>query len=69
MALFGRTAEQIEDDAALRQQFTELMPPLPDSPARAALAKPESETRVLRHLLAALNPRELSALGAMTTGQ
>src|SRR4051812_4758993 len=69
LALFGRTAEQIEDDAALRQQFTDLMPPLPESPPHATVAKPESETRVLRHVLAALGQEELSALGAMTTGQ
>jgi len=69
MALFGRTAELIEDDAALRQQFLDLMPQLPRSKARPAVAKPESETRVLRHALPALGPRELSALGAMSTGQ
>jgi phytoene/squalene synthetase len=68
-ALFGRTAELIEDDEALRQQFAEILPPLPESTARAALAKPESEARVLRRVLAALGPQELSALGAMATGQ
>jgi phytoene/squalene synthetase len=69
VALFGRTAELIEDDAALQQQFAEILPPLPESPARAPLAKPESEARVLRTVLAALGPQELSVLGAMATGQ
>ena len=69
LALFGRTAELIEDDAALRRQFEEILPPLPELPARAALAKPENEAPVLRRVFAALGPRELSALGAMATGQ
>jgi len=69
LALFGRTAELIEDDAALRQQFADLMPELPGPVARAPLKKPESETRVLRRVLEPLGPRELTALGAMTMGQ
>jgi len=69
LALFGRTAEMIEDDAALREQFAELLPPLPEAKAGATLAKPESEARVLRRVFGPLGPQELSALGAMAAGQ
>jgi phytoene/squalene synthetase len=67
LALFGRTAEMIEDDA-VRQQFAEILPRLPESPAKAAREKPEDEARVLRRVLG-LGPQELHALGAMAAGQ
>jgi phytoene/squalene synthetase len=69
LAVFGRTAEMIEDDAALREQFAELLPPLPEAKGGATLAKPESEARVLRRVFGPLGPQELSALGAMAAGQ
>jgi len=69
LALFGRIAEVIEDDAALRQLFLDLMPPLPEARPRVPVAKPASETRLLRRILSALGAEELSALGATTSGQ
>jgi len=69
LALFGRIAERIEDDGALRQLFADLMPPLPEVRPRASSKKPESETRLLRRVLSALGPDELNALGAATSGQ
>jgi phytoene/squalene synthetase len=69
LALLGRTAELVEDDAALRQQFANLLPPLPELPPRTPLAKPEAESQVLRRVLGALGPHELHALGAMANDQ
>jgi len=69
LALFGRIAEVIEDDAALRQLFLDLMPPLPEARPRVPVAKPASETRLLRRILSALGADELSALGTTTSSQ
>jgi len=70
--LLGNTAAIADDDAALARQLAELMPPLPDGPERAAIAKPES-FEWFRHTLAApltdAELRELGVGGARTTGR
>lgn len=65
MALLGRTAEIAQDDEALRRQFTELLPRLPEVGPRPPLPKPESAERFLRILNAPLSDGELLDLGAV----
>ena len=64
LALLGRTAELAQDDKALRRQFAELMPPLPELQPRPPVEKPAAETRVFRRLIATLDENELRRIGA-----
>jgi phytoene/squalene synthetase len=64
LALLERTALIAQDDGALRRQFAELMPRLPDVARAPPRAKPAAETRVFRRLIAALADDEIRAIGA-----
>ncbi len=61
--LLARTASIADDDNALRQQFAELLPALPDGAANTPLAKPESFEWFRRSLGAPLDDDELRRLG------
>src|SRR5436190_1735120 len=50
LGLLGRIAEIAQDDEALRRQFAELLPRLPEPRRRPALAKPESTEWFVRTL-------------------
>jgi phytoene/squalene synthetase len=63
MALLGRTAEIVQDDAALTNLFRELLPPLPGPRASPPARKPETAEWFARTLSAPLSPSELAALG------
>jgi len=65
MALLGRTAEIAQDDEALRRQFAELLPELPEVRARPPLGKPEPAEWFVRMLDAPLRTEELVELGAL----
>src|SRR5467141_1218136 len=65
MALLGRTAEIAQDDEALRRQFAELLPELPEVRRRQPLGKPESADWFVRMLDAPLRPEELAEIGAL----
>jgi phytoene/squalene synthetase len=65
MALLARTAEIAQDDEALRRQFAELLPRLPEVRARPPLAKPESAEWFARMLGAPLSREELVQLRAV----
>jgi phytoene/squalene synthetase len=65
MGLLGRTAEIAQDDEALRRQFAELMPRLPEVRVRPVLAKPETEEWFVRMLAAPLTEEDLIGLGAL----
>jgi phytoene/squalene synthetase len=65
LALLGRTAEIVEDDAALSRLFRELLPPLPEARPQQPARKPETTAWFVRALGAPLTPAELSALGAV----
>lgn len=65
MALLGRTAAIAQDDEALKRQFAELLPRLPEVRARAPLAKPEAAEWFVRMLNAPLTEDDLMALGAL----
>lgn len=65
MGLLGRTAEIAQDDEALRRQFAELLPPLPEARMHPPVPKPESTEWFVRMLEAPLSPDELSALCAV----
>jgi len=65
MALLGRTAEIAQDDEALRRQFAELLPELPEVRARPPLGKPEPAEWFVRMLDAPLSTEELVELGAL----
>ena len=61
----SRTAEIAQDDEALRRQFAELLPQLPEVRDRPPLEKPESADWFARMLDAPLRPEELVELGAL----
>ena len=65
MALLTRTAEIAQDDEALRRQFAELLPDLPEVRRRQPLGKPESAEWFVRMLDAPLRPEELAEIGAL----
>jgi phytoene/squalene synthetase len=65
MALLSRTAEIAQDDEALRRQFAELLPELPEVRRRQPLGKPESADWFVRMLDAPLRPEELAEIGAL----
>jgi len=65
LGLLGRTAEIAQDDEALRRQFAELMPKLPELRPMAPLAKPESTEWFVRTLSAPLREIDLVQLGAL----
>jgi hypothetical protein len=65
MALLGRTAEIAQDDEALRRQFAELLPELPEVRGRPPLGKPEPAEWFVRMLDAPLRTEELVELGAL----
>jgi hypothetical protein len=65
LGLLGRTAEIAQDDEALRRQFAELMPKLPELRPLAPLAKPESTEWFVRTLSAPLREIDLVHLGAL----
>ena len=65
MALLGRTAEIVQDDAALARLFAELMPKLPDARPQPELRKPETTEWFVRALAAPLSAAELAALGVV----
>jgi phytoene/squalene synthetase len=65
MALLSRTAEIAQDDEALRRQFAELLPDLPEVRRRQPLGKPESADWFVRMLDAPLRPEELAEIGAL----
>jgi phytoene/squalene synthetase len=68
MALLGRTAGIAQDDEALRRQFADLLPELPEGRGRVPLGKPESTEWFLRMLDAPLRAEELVELGALHAG-
>jgi hypothetical protein len=61
--LLARTAEIVQDNAALARQFKELMPRLPNVMPRARLSKPESAEWFRDNLAAPLSDAELAWLG------
>jgi phytoene/squalene synthetase len=65
MGLLGRTAEIAQDDEALRRQFDELLPALPEARIRPPVPKPESTEWFVRMLEAPLSADELAALCAV----
>jgi phytoene/squalene synthetase len=65
LSLLGRTAEIVDDDAALSRLFRELLPPLPESRPEPPARKPETTEWFVRALGAPLSPADLSALGAV----
>ena len=65
MALLGRTAEIAQDDEALRRQFAELLPELPEVRGRQPLGKPEPAEWFVHTLDAPLRTEELVELGAL----
>jgi phytoene/squalene synthetase len=65
MGLLGRTAEIAQDDEALRRQFAELLPRLPEARVRPPLAKPEPPEWFARTLDAPLSEDDLIELGAL----
>jgi phytoene/squalene synthetase len=65
LGLLERIAEIAQDDEALRSQFAELLPDLPEERRRAPLAKPESREWFVRMLRAPLSEDELAELGAV----
>jgi phytoene/squalene synthetase len=69
MALLAQTAEIAQDDEALRRQFAELLPEIPDVAARPPLPKPEPAEWFVRTLSAPLRPDELVELGAVHIAQ
>jgi farnesyl-diphosphate farnesyltransferase len=67
MGLLGRTAEIAQDDEALRRQFAELLPRLPEARVRPPLAKPEPPEWFARTLDAPLSEDDLIDLGALNS--
>jgi phytoene/squalene synthetase len=67
LALLARTAAIAQDNEALRRQFAELLPRLPELRARAPSAKPESAERFAQILDAPLSESELLELGAVSS--
>ena len=65
LALLGRIADIAQDDEALRRQFQELLPGLPELHARPPVPKPETTEWFLRMLNAPLSAEELVRLGAV----
>jgi phytoene/squalene synthetase len=65
MGLLRRTAEIAQDDQALRRQFVELLPRLPEVRARPPLPKPEPSEWFARVLHAPLPEDDLVELGAL----
>jgi len=65
LALLERTAAIAQDDEALRRQFAELMPRLPDARPRAPSPKPESAEWFVRTLRPPLRQEELERLGML----
>jgi phytoene/squalene synthetase len=65
MSLLGRTAEIAQDNEALRRQFAELLPRLPEARARPPLAKPEPPEWFVRTLDAPLSEDDLIEVGAL----
>jgi len=65
LALLARTAEIAQDDDALRRQFAELLPDLPEVRRRAPLGKPEASDWIVRMLDAPLRTEELIELGLL----
>lgn len=65
LALLGRTAEIAQDDEALRRQFAELLPELPEVRQRAPVGKPEATEWLVRMLGAPLRTEELIELGVL----
>ena len=65
LALLARTAEIVQDDDALRRQFAELMPQLPEVRGRTPLAKPEADDWFVRTLDPPMRVEELVELGAL----
>jgi phytoene/squalene synthetase len=65
MALLARTAEIAQDDDALRRQFAELLPKLPEVRGRSALGNPEPGEWFVRTLDAPLRTEELVELGVL----
>jgi hypothetical protein len=65
MGLLSRTAEIAQDDEALRRQFAELLPRLPEARVRSPLAKPEPPEWFVQMLDAPLSEDDLIELGAL----
>ncbi|MGZ6123821.1 MAG: squalene/phytoene synthase family protein [Myxococcales bacterium] len=65
LGLLGRTAEIAQDDDALRRQFVELLPALPEARIRPPVPKPEPTEWFVRMLEAPLSADELAALWAV----
>jgi hypothetical protein len=65
LALLARTAAIAQDNEALRRQFAELLPRLPEARPRPPLAKPESAERFAQILDAPLSESELLELGVV----
>jgi phytoene/squalene synthetase len=65
LALLSRTADIAQDDDALRRQFAELLPELPEVRRRTAVAKPEGSDWLVRMLDAPLRTEELIELGVL----
>jgi phytoene/squalene synthetase len=65
MALLARTAEIAQDDEALRRQFAELLPELPEVRRKAPVGKPEATEWFVRMLDAPMSAAELVELGAV----
>jgi phytoene/squalene synthetase len=61
--LLHRTSQIIDDNDGLAALFSELMPRLPDEPARPRRTKPESLEWFTESLAAPLSPTELRRLG------
>ena len=65
LELLERIAEIAQDDEALRSQFAELLPELPEERHRQPLNKPESREWFVRMLRAPLTEDDLAELGAL----
>ncbi len=67
LTLLERTASIAQDNEALRKQFAELLPRLPELRPRAPIAKPESDEQFVQILDAPLSESELLDLGAVSS--
>ena len=65
LALLSKTADIAQDDEALRRQFAELLPALPETKSKPPLPKPEPPEWFARTLGAPLRTDELVELGAV----
>jgi phytoene/squalene synthetase len=65
LGLLGRTEEIAQDDEALRRQFADLLPRLPEIRPRPPVSKPESPEWFVRTLQAPLREDDLVDLGTV----